>query len=159
MPKFNLALTLYAGLNHLDDVAPGLVMDQPAGLPVLVSINKTALNADGLSITLDPAKSVELSLVADRATNLFYQWNIYEVVPNAAMPPTALDYKVAYVALSNETTVKVPNDIFVAGKVYMIRAHCVQGGFPSFSTGDLQNRDVPYAVGYLDAGVFTVAAP
>ena len=45
------------------------------------------------------------------------------------------------------------------GKVYMIRAHCVQGGFPSFSTGDLQNRDVPYAVGYLDAGVFTVAAP
>jgi hypothetical protein len=159
VPKFGLALTLYAGLNHLDDVAPGLVMDQPAGLPVLVSINKTALNADGLSITLDPAKSVELSLVADRATNLFYQWNIYEVVPNAAMPPTALDYKVAYVALSNETTVKVPNDIFVAGKVYMIRAHCVQGGFPSFSTGDLQNRDVPYAVGYLDAGVFTVAAP
>jgi hypothetical protein len=155
VPKFNLPLTLYAGLNHVDDVQPGLVLDQPAGLPVLVSINKMPLNADGLTVTLDPARAVELSLVADRATNLFYQWNVYEVVANM----TALEYKVAYVALASETTVKVPADIFAAGKVYMIRAHCIQGGFPSFSTGDLQNRDVPYAVGYLDAGVFTVAAP
>jgi hypothetical protein len=159
VPQYSLPLTLYAGLNNLDDVAPGLVMDQPAGLPVLVSINQMPLNSDGLTITIDPAKAVTLSLVADRPTNLFYQWNIYEVVPNTATPPTALEYKVAYAALSNETTVKVPNDIFVAGKVYMIRAHCIQGGFPSFSTGDLKNRDVPYAVGYLDAGVFTVAAP
>jgi len=28
-----------------------------------------------------------------------------------------------------------------------------------FSTGDLRIRDVPYAVGYFDAGVFTVVAP
>ncbi|HEY5945198.1 MAG TPA: hypothetical protein VIV40_06895, partial [Kofleriaceae bacterium] len=158
VPKFALPLTLYAGLNQTDDVAPGLVLDQPAGLPVLVSVNKTPLNVDGLTITLDPAKAVELSLVADRATNLFYQWNIYEVVPNSAMPPTGLDFKVVYAALASETTTKIPSDVFVAGKVYMIRAHCIQGGFPSFSTGDLKNRDVPYAVGYLDAGVFTVAA-
>jgi hypothetical protein len=157
VPKFSLGLTLYAGLIHQDDVAPALVMDQPAGVPVLVSVNQTPLSQDGLTLTIDPTKAVTLSLVADRATNLFYQWNIYEVVPNAAM--TALEYKVAYVALSNETTMKVPNDVFVAGKVYMIRAHCIQGGFPTFASGDLKNRDVPYAVGYLDAGVFTVAAP
>ncbi len=157
VPAFNLWLTLYAGMNNLDDLQPGLVMDQPAGVPVLVSVNKTPLNADGLTITLDPAKSVELSLVADKPMNLYYQWNVYEVVPN--MANTALEYRVQYVALSDETSVNVPNDIFAAGKVYMIRAHCIQGGFPSFSTGDLQDRDVPYAVGYLDAGVFTVAAP
>jgi hypothetical protein len=158
-PSLGLAVTLYAGLNHLDDVAPGLVLDQPAGLPVLVSIDKQPLNMDGLTITLDPAKSVELSLVADRPTNLFYQWNVYELVPNAAMPPTALDRKVVYAALGTETTITIPNDVFVAGRIYTIRAHCVQGGYPGFSTGDLQERDVPYAVGYLDSGVFTVAAP
>jgi hypothetical protein len=98
-------------------------------------------------------------LVADRPTNLFYQWNVYELVPNAAMPPTALARKVVYAALGTETTITIPNDVFVAGKIYTIRAHCVQGGYPGFSTGDLQDRDVPYAVGYLDSGVFTVAAP
>lgn len=158
-PSQNLPVTLYAGLNNLDDVAPGLVLDQPAGLPVLVSIDKQPLNMDGLTITLDPTQPVELSLVADRPTNLYYQWNVYELVPNAAVPPTALDRKIAYVALGTETTITIPNDVFVAGKLYSIRAHCVQGGFPSFATGDLQDRDVPYAVGYLDSGVFTVAAP
>jgi hypothetical protein len=159
VPAFNLPLTLYAGLYSLDDVQPGLVLNQPAGLPVLVSINKTPLNSDGMMLTLDPTKAVELSLVADRPTNTFYQWNVYEIVPNAAMPPTALDYKAVYVAFSNETTVKIPHDVFVTDKVYMVRGHCIQGGFPGFTAGDLQNRDVPYAVGYLDAAVFTVKAP
>jgi hypothetical protein len=159
VPSFNLPLNLYAGLYEFDLVAPGLNLDHPAGLPVLVSINKTPLNADGLSITLDPTKAVELSLVADRATNLHYQWNVYEVIGNTPMQPTSLEYKVAYVALSTETSVKIPGDAFAAGKVYMIRAHCIQGGYPSFTTGDLTVRDVPYALGFLDAGVFTVKAP
>jgi hypothetical protein len=159
VPSLNLPMTLYAGLNQVDDVVPGLTLTQPAGLPVLVSINQTPLNTDGLSIALDPTKSVELGLVADRPTNLFYQWNVYELVPNTAMPPSALDYKIAYAALSTETRVRIPSDVFVAGKVYTIRAHCVQGGHPSFASGDLQDRDVPYAVGYLDSGVFTVTAP
>jgi hypothetical protein len=159
VPSLMLPVTLVAGLFQLDDVQAGLTLDLPAGLPVLVSINKTALNSDGQTITLTPGKAVELSLVADRPMNLFYQWNVYELVPNAATPPTALDYKITYVALATETTVKIPHDVFVAGKVYTIRAHCIAGGYPSFATGDLQNRDVPYAVGYLDSGVFTVAAP
>ncbi|HEY5921194.1 MAG TPA: hypothetical protein VIV11_05965 [Kofleriaceae bacterium] len=158
VPAFNLPLTLYAGLNQLDDVTPGLVLDQAVGVPVLVSIDKTPLNADGLTITIDPTKAVELSVVADRPINLFYQWAIYEVEPNTAMPP-ALVYKAVYGVVATETTVKIPHDVFVAGKVYMVRAHCYQGGYPTFATGDLQNRDVPYAVGYLDAGVFTVKAP
>jgi len=158
VPQFNLPLNLYAGMNDLDDVQAGLTLDQPAGLPVLVSINKTPLNSDGMTITLDPTKPVELSLVADRATNVYYQWNIYEIGPNTAMPP-ALEFKPVYVAHASEPTVKIPHDVLVPAKPYMIRAHCIQGGFPAFATGDLQARDVPYAVGYLDAGVFTVKAP
>jgi hypothetical protein len=158
VPAFNLPLTLYAGLYQFDDVAPGLTLDLPVGLPVLVSINKMPLNADGLSITLEPGKAVELGLVADRPTNVVYQWNVYEVAPNMAMPP-ALEFKVRYVALATETAVKIPDDIFEAGKVYMVRAHAIQGGYPAFSMGDLTVRDVPYAVGFLDAGVFTVKAP
>jgi hypothetical protein len=158
VPAFNLPLTLYAGLHHYDDVAPGLTLDHPAGLPVQVSINKTPLTADGMTITLDPTKSVELDLVAYPTTNLFYQWNVYEVVGN--MPtPTALELRVAYVALSTETSVRIPGDVFAPDKVYMIRAHCIVGGYPSFSTGDLTVRDVPYALGFFDAGVFTVKAP
>jgi len=108
--------------------------------PRELSINKTPLNSDGLTITLEPGKAVELGLVADRPTNTFYQWNIHEVVPNMATMPTALQYNIVYAALSTETTVKIPHDVFVAGKVYMIRAHCIQGGFPSFATGDLAVR-------------------
>jgi hypothetical protein len=154
-----LPVTLYAGLNEVDVVSSGLVLSQAAGLPVLVSINKIPLNIDGLSITLDPTQSVELALVADRPANTYYQWNIYELVPNGAMPPTALDYKIAYAALSTETTVRIPHGVLAAGKVYTIRAHCVQGGFPAFDSGDLRERDVPHAIGYLDSGVFTVTAP
>jgi hypothetical protein len=159
VPSFNLPLNLYAGLVQVDDVSAGLQLMEPQGLPVLVSINQMPLNADGLSVTLDTTKAVELSLVADRTPNLYYQWNVYEVAPNAAMPPTALEYKIVYAAHSTETTVKVPGDVFTVGKVYMVRAHCMQGGFPSFASGDLQDRDVPFSYGYLDAGVFTVKAP
>ncbi|HSD89935.1 MAG TPA: hypothetical protein VLB44_20530, partial [Kofleriaceae bacterium] len=84
---------------------------------------------------------------------------IYEIVPNAAMAPTALDYKIAYAAYSLSSTVTIPHDVLVAGKMYTIRAHCIQGGYPMISTGNLQERDLPLSIGYLDSGAFTVAAP
>ena len=52
----------------------------------------------------------------------------------------------------------LPNDVFAVGKTYMIRAHCIVGGFPGIATGDLTNRTLPYSVGYLDAGIFQVMA-
>ncbi len=149
--------TFYCGLNEIAEVGPGLTIDTPAALPVLVSIDQMPLATDGQDITLDPAKPVELSLVADRTDALYYQFNVYELRVDAAQ--TGLETHVAYVAVTQTPTVTIPNDVFAADKTYFIRAHAIKGGFPNFAIGDFWARDLPYAVGFLDAGVFTVHAP
>lgn len=157
VPPMNLPVTLYAGLNAFDEVRPGLALEHAAGLPVLVSINKIPLTSDGLTAMIDPARPVELTLVADRTANTLYQFNVYEVAPNSAA--TAIELKIVYAAYGPEPTIVVPHDVFATGKVYMLRAHTIRGGYPTIGDGDLQNRDLPYSVGYLDSGVFTVTAP
>ena len=158
-PVSTLAATLGSGLLHQDEPSAGLMLDQPAGLPVLISINRQPLNSDGQAVMLDPTKAVELSLIADRTTNTYYQWNVYELVPNAAMPPTALEYKLVYLAQATETSVTIPHDVFEAGKHYTIRGHAFAGGYPAAASGDYQTRALPHAVGYLDSGVFRVMGP
>jgi hypothetical protein len=154
--SLSLPVTLSAGLHQFDVPREGLVLDQPAGLPVLITMAKVPLTSDGMSVTLEPGQPVELSLVADRASNTLYQYNVYELVPNTASPPTALAYKVVYVALGPSSEMTIPHDVFVPGRFYTIRAHCISGGFPSVGEGNLQHRDLPYAVGYLDSAVFSV---
>jgi hypothetical protein len=122
-----------------------------------VSINSMPLATDGQNVVLDPTKSVQLSILADKTDALFYQFNIYELRENAAM--TGLETHVAYVAVSDQAMVTIPNDVFVAGKTYFIRGHAIKGGYPSFNEGNYWTRNLPYSVGYLDAGVFTVSAP
>jgi hypothetical protein len=153
----NLVGTFYTGLSEVATLAPGLTIDTPAGVPNLVSINQMPLSTDGMTITIDPTKSVTLSLVADKTDPTYYQFNIYELRLNAAL--TALEVHVAYVAVSATTSATVPNDVFVAGKTYFVRGYTLKGGFPSFATGNFWDRNLPYCVGFLDAGVFTVAAP
>lgn len=153
----NLVGTFYCGLNEIAEVAPGLTIDTPAALPIVVSINAMPLATDGQNVVLDPTKSVQLSILADKTDALFYQFNIYELRENAAM--TGLETHVAYVAVSDQAMVTIPNDVFVAGKTYFIRGHAIKGGYPSFAEGNFWTRNLPYSVGYLDAGVFTVSAP
>ncbi|HEY0254823.1 MAG TPA: hypothetical protein VGC41_25030, partial [Kofleriaceae bacterium] len=107
------------------EVAAGLTVDIPAPLPVQVSISAMLLSVDGTAITHDPAKSVTLSMVTDQPGATFYQYNIYELRENAAA--TGLESHVAYVAMSDQTTVTVPSDVFVTGKTYFIRAHAIKG--------------------------------
>jgi hypothetical protein len=152
----NLPATLYTGINQIAEVAPGLVLDPPAPIPVLVTVAQVALGTDGKTITIDPTKGVDISLVADIPTPaLFYQFNIYELRANATN--TAAETHVVYVAQTTTPKITIPNDVLVAGKWYQLRAHCVLGGYPSFGDGNLWDRNLPYSVGYLDAGVFTVA--
>ena len=153
----NLVGTFYCGLNEIAEYSPGLTLDTPAALPVLVSINSMTLATDGQSIPIDPTKPVTLSLVADKTDATFYQFNIYELRVNAAA--TALETHVAYVAITPTPMVTVPNDVFVTGKTYFIRGHSIKGGYPSFAQGNFWDRNLPYSVGFLDAGVFTVTAP
>jgi len=156
-PPGTLPMTLSAGMIQQAEPSAGLTLDLPAGLPIVVSIDGTPLNSDGKTITIDPTKLVELALVADKTTNTLYQWNVYELVPNPQN--TALTYLQRYAALSLTNNVQVPGDAFEAGKTYTIRGHCIVGGFPDITAGDLQMRNLPYAVSYLDSGVFKVAAP
>jgi hypothetical protein len=149
--------TFYCGLNEIAEYTPGLTLDTPAPLPILVSINMMPLASDGQSIALDLTKPVTLSLVADKTDATFYQFNIYELRVNTA--GTALEAHVAYVVVSPAATTIVPNDVFVAGKTYFIRGHTIKGGYPSFAQGNFWDRNLPYSVGFLDAGVFTVTAP
>lgn len=152
----NLPATLYCGLNEIAEYAPPLTLDTPAALPVLVSINSMTLATDGQTIAIDPTKPVTLSLVADNSDALFYQFNIYELRVNAA--GTALENHVAYVVVTATSMTQVPNDVFETGKTYFIRAHTIKGGYPSFAQGNFWDRNLPYSVGFLDAGVFTVTA-
>lgn len=149
--------TFYTGLNAIAELGPGLTVDPPAPLPVLVSVNTKPLTTDGQTITVDPAKAVVLTMVTDTPNPTFYQYNIYELRENAAA--TALETHVAYVAISDKPTVTIPSDVFTAGKTYWIRAHTISGGYPGFAAGNFWERNLPYSVGYLDAGVFTVVAP
>lgn len=158
-PTLALPVTLYAGLNQHIAPTAGATLDMPVGLPVLVLVNDMPLTSDGLVLTLDPNKALTLSLVADRTVNTVYQFNVYELVPNTAMPPTALDRKLSYVAFGTAPEIKIPAGSLATGKTYTIRAHCLVGGFGAIATGDLSQRDLPLSIGYLESGVFTVAAP
>ena len=158
-PSLALPITLTTGVQQMFRPTAGAMVDVQAGLPVLVSVNDQPLTSDGLTLTIDPNKSVKLTMVADRTANTYYQYNIHELVPNGAMPATALDLKLVYAAQSANPELRIPAGVLATGKVYSIRAHCVKGGFPAIATGDFTDRDLPLTLGYFDSGVFTVAAP
>lgn len=152
-----LPITLLAGLNQYLEPTAGATIDVPAGLPVLVLVNDTPLTSDGLTVTINPNRAVKLGMVADRPGSSFYQFNIHELVPNDAN--TALVQKNVFAALGPPGDITIPAGVFTTGKTYSIRAHCYRGGFPGLASGDFSQRDLPLSVGYLDSGVFTVAAP
>ncbi len=156
-PALALPVTLSAGLQQTIRPMAGSTIDMPAALPVLVLVASTPLNSDGLTVTIDPNRSVKLGLVADRATCDFYQFNVHELVPNTSND--ALVGKNVLAALGPPGDITIPAGVFTTGKTYSIRAHCYRGGFPGIASGDLSQRDLPLSVGYLDSGVFTVAAP
>lgn len=154
----NLPATFYTGINSIYELSAGLTVEPAAALPVLVSINSKPMTTDGLTVTIDPAKAVTLTMVTDYTmpAPTFYQYNIYELRENAA---STLEAHVAYVVVSDKPTTSIPSDAFTAGKTYWVRAHTINGGYPSFAAGNFWDRNLPYSVGYLDSGLFTAAAP
>jgi len=159
-PALGLPVTASTGLYQLASPAAGLTLDLPAGLPITITMGGTALTTDGATMTVDPNKAVPVSFVADVADNTLFQLQLFELVPNAPTGATALAYQQKLGASStNGPNFLLPPELFEVGKVYVLRAVCIQGGFPTIATGDLTNRALPQAVGYMDSAVFTVAAP
>lgn len=157
VPGPNLPVTLYAGLQELAEPAPGLALDLPAGLPLLVSLNGTPLSTDLVTVSIDQSKAIDIDFVADRMTNTFYVAQVLELVPNLPTGATALVYALRYSASGLATKFKLPAGVLQSGHTYTIRAICVAGGYSAAATGDLTQRGLPFTQGYLDSGVFTVA--
>jgi len=154
-----LPVTPQTGLFQLIEPTAGLTLDLPAGLPITITMGATALTTDGVTMTVDPTKAVPVSFQADKVDNTVYQLQLFELVPNLPTGATALAYHQTLGATGTKPSFLLPPELFEVGKTYVLRAICIQGGFPALDTGDLTNRAPPQAVGFLDSAVFTVAAP
>lgn len=152
-PPGTLPIELHAGLFQLVQPTAGMTLDLPAGLPEVITIDGKPLSTDGLAVTA-PTKPVTVSFVAGITTNTLYQIQLYEIAPNMGGTALVQNLKVSATGLQPQMT--LPPDLFVAGKVYNLRAICIQGGYPAIADGDFTKRELPVTVGYLDGGVFTV---
>ncbi len=152
-----LPVTLGTGLNEFVEPGQGLDLALDAGLPTSISIDQTPLLTDGMMVTIDPAKSVDLSFVPDQPGATVSQMQLYELVPTA--DGTALQYALRLGCTGTEPHFVVPADTFVAGHTYTLRALSLKGGYPGIATGDLTMRTLPLVQAYADSGVFTVVAP
>jgi hypothetical protein len=152
-PVQMLPIDLHAGLYQLAEPTAGMVLDLPAGLPEVITIDGKPLSTDGLSIT-KPTKPVKVTFVAGITNNTLYQLQLFEIVPNTG--GTALVQKIVLAATGTTAEFTLPPDLFAPGHFYNLRAHCIQGGYPDVAIGDLRRRELPIAVGYLDGGVFAV---
>ena len=154
-PFLGLPATLSAGLVQVTDAASGLSGNLVAPLAELININGAPVSSDGAVLTLDPAKAVAVSFVADAQTAIGYQLTLYELVPD----PT--NTSLIYVPLLGITSTKpdflMPQELFTSGRAYTFRAQCILEGFPGIGVGDLQMRTLPYSTGYFDSAVFSVA--
>ncbi len=149
-----LAATLSAGMfQRAADPTPGLVLDLPAGLPELISLDGMPLSSDGIVVAA-PARAFEVSFISDKTTATLYQLQIFELVPNAAGTALELQQRLGASGLAPKFT--IPPELLQAGKLYTFRAVSVQGGFPGLAEGDLRTRELPIAVSFLDSGVIQV---
>ena len=145
------AVNLYAGLYTVGSPAT-TTYDLPQGLPLIVTLAGGALTTDGMMVTLDRSRPVEISVTTDRQACDFYGYTLYELV----MQGTGTAYAARGSFATDGPSIRVPGDVFAVGVPYTIRVVCQLGGFPAFDEGDFTMRDLPTSVGYLDSGVFTV---
>ena len=150
-------VTAYAGMYEVDDPTPGLTASLPAALPLTISIDQTALTSDGMTVTIDPTKPVDVSFVAEHAGATLCQLQLFALVPNAGA--TALVYQQVFGLSGVMPEFTVPAALFQPGKLYVLRAVDIQDSYPGIASGDLATRSLPLEVAYLDSGVFTVVNP
>jgi len=152
-PGQALPVTLFAGMFQRDFPTPGLQLKLPAGLPQLITLDGTALSSDGVLVQ-QPIRAVTLTFATDVPSNTFYQAQVFDLLPN--MGNTALEIHNAYIAVGIQPTFIIPPDVFQAGHYYAVRALSFQGGHPNIAQGDLQTRELPLAISFVDSGVFQV---
>lgn len=152
-PGMTAAVGLRAQLFQITRApSAGELYDLPAPLPVLISVAGVALAADGGTIPLDLGRLVEVGAEFGAGAVDVYALALYEVGDGGGRQ------QLAFVTASGPTF-QLPPALFTVGRRYVLRAAANRGGYPNAASGDLRTRNLPIAVGLLDSGVFTVAAP
>jgi hypothetical protein len=157
MPAMMLPATLYAGMSQFVDASTGAtgLVGLDAGLPELIKLGNRSLSTDGQSIPR-PTQFVEITFSADVAANTLYSAQLFELLPDAGMPPTHFEPHLVFEANATEASFLLPPDILQSGHIYTLRAVCSAGGFPAIQNGSLTMRQLPFSQSVLDSGVFTV---
>lgn len=157
MPATTLPVTLFASMSQYVDASSGVtgLLGLDAGLPELIMLGDRSLSSDG-QIIPKPSQFVEVSFIADMPANTLFTAQLYELVPDAGVPPTHVDMHLVFEALSTQAKFVLPPEILQPGHSYTLRAVCRTGGFPAIQNGSLTMRQLPLSISLLDSGVFTV---
>ncbi len=154
MPDGVLPVTLSAGLTqHVLSPAAGQMLDFPAALPELISIDGNALSIDNAVQLTAPTAPVEITMVTSKAPTVAIL-DVFELVPNT--DATAFDRSLVLHVATAADHFTVPPETFVAGKRYTLRVRTIADGFPNLATGDLRTTALPQSTAFADSGVFEV---
>ncbi len=155
LPGQTLPVTLSAGMfQRVIDPAAALVLDLPAGLPELITLDGRPLSSDGGTVAA-PTRAVEVTFLnGGSQTHTLYQLQLFELVPNAG--GTALVQVIRLSASGTDPSFTLPPELLEPGKLYSLRAVTVLGGFPAIADGNFRERELPIAVSFLDSGAFQV---
>jgi len=151
-----LPVTLNAGMYEYRLAGEAGTSTLPAGLPQGLTFDGVPLSSDNLVIP-QPTHAVTVEYLTDRPeSTTVFQLVLYEMAPNTAN--TSLVYQTVIAFAGRTPRFTLPADLFLPGKLYVLRAVATAGGYEpgALESGDLTRRALPYAVGYLDGGVFEV---
>jgi hypothetical protein len=122
-------------------------------LPQSVSVAGTVTSTDGMSMTIDRARPVRLSIaMAPGATCQMSYFVVFEYQKNMAMEISGVMRAEAF---SIDREIEIDNSLFEAGKHYSVVGTCFRQGFTNVANGDL-SRSYPHEYGQLAGGTFTV---
>ncbi len=151
-----LPVTASAGIYEYSLAAAGGSSTLAAGLPQALTFDGAPLSTDNQVFPL-PTQPVEVEFLTDRPdSSTLYSLSLYELIPN--VQNTALTYRLVVTFTGLEPRFTLPVDLFNPDKLYILRAGATAGGYEpgALARGALNARALPYAVGYLDGGVFQI---
>ncbi|HEY5921195.1 MAG TPA: hypothetical protein VIV11_05970 [Kofleriaceae bacterium] len=152
-----MAVSLTAQMYTVAEPTGTLTLDMPAGLPINIRANQVPLSTDGMMVTLDLNKPIEIDAITDKPAATLYLITLYELA--LSMDGMAVEKRpIADAITTGEPKLKFPPELFEADKYYFIDFRCMQGGYTNAATGDMQTLALPYSVSRADSAVFQVVA-
>ena len=147
------SIALGAQIQTFVDPATVSVLDLPAPLAELISIDGKQLNMDGLSIALDGTATHTVDVITETtpAASL-YTLDVVELVTVG----TSLERKEIMNAIAVAPTFTLPPGVFQSGHTYVLMFGASSGGFPNATSGDLDTFTLPYTSSSVDSGAFQV---